>query len=379
MKMYAKVLAGVVAAGVLTGSVFGMEGGLDGWSEKGLVVRLSEKEKLSESLQKVLAQFNFEEQKYRKVESFDDLNGLVAANEAIAQMKNSGAGISLEVLKGILQKRGGDSTTRIIFTLIRGSSEEKGSDTLVLQMKDEDGKVQSWIINFARKLWLPPMWEELNGKRYPYYIPACQTYYLRVAKVIEERGLTRVSVPESYLILLNNDEEPTDDNSCLAVERVDGFCEAFSVLKDAALIYRASALQLISELMQVIYFAGLWDASTNVFLHADEKASIIGLKPPSLGGNPWVFKQGETAPIKPWLPLIEAGENKIKGDGGYGLRQLWELLFNIEKDKLFTSPWWKLWFETNVVKGGELVANEKAFFDIRNIHVSLNMFQTQCI
>ena len=76
------------------------------------------------------------------------------------------------------------------------------------------------------------------------------------------------------------------------------------------------------------------------------------------------------------MPLIEAGEDKIKADGGYGLRQLWELLFGLTKDSMFSDPGPKQWFEDNVVKDGRLIdgADNQKIFDIKVIGDKLHAF-----
>jgi len=245
----------------------------------------------------------------------------------------------------------------------------------VLQFEDFEGNKLEWLVMIAKNLWYPPHWEGFQNQRYMYQIPSRMTYTLSISRIVEKRGLKRVMTPESYVIILNNDEEPTDDNSCYAVKRIEWDPSlTYASICDDAIQNNQNSLSLISEMMQVIYLAGFWDVNDdNIRFLPEYKAAFTDTECPGLGGNPWL--QGEEKPIKPWLPLNEKGKTKFKNDGAYGLRQLWAKLFGINRNDLFKNPDRQKWFEENIAKGNELVRGEKVF-DTENLQDLLSRFST---
>ena len=221
-----------------------------------------------------------------------------------------------------------------------------GQFTFVLLFDDNNEHTDDWLVEIAKRHWTPPAHEALGGKRYLYQLPSRMAYTIRMNKIIQERNLTQVSTPDSHIVIFNNDLEPTDDNSsfCAKWAKSDGET-TFSELRKRAQENDKTALKLISEMMQVIYFAGLWNVHARDVLFINEnKVVFVDHETPGLGGNPWLQLENGQAPIKPWLPLNKKGEQTLKGSGKYGVRQLWELLFNFPKDTLFRDKSRVEWF-----------------------------------
>ena len=360
MKKFIKLVTAITIFG--GGNVFAMqEEPLEVWQREGYVIGLAGRDVLPASLQEILSIVQQASDVARTEEVVAAHRVEIERVRSEVNDKQSFGGRTVEhsvnaevfrhVIRHVLKISNGTLTVTNL-----------ASCTYVLQFENADGNKLEWIVMLAKKMWYPPYCEDFHNQRYKYQLPSRMAYSLRIARIINERGLTHVETPESYLVMLKGDEEPTDDNSCYAIRRVDADIQIdFPVVCERARGGEQDSLTLVSEMLQVVYFVGLWDAYNNIVLR-DTKAVFIDTECPGLGGNPWIHQQGDEAPVRPWLALTERGENKIKRDGASGLQQLWERLFGFGQGKLFEGNSDRQgWFEENILKGDRLVEGDDVF------------------
>ncbi len=344
-------------------SWLGSNGGLKEWRKLGKLVSLSQIKELPKQLQTQLellkAYLNFPSQKAEFGNLQKSVKTMLKLNKEHNNFSLTSTGTA----------NNGISHSQAVpdFTL-----KDIGRFTYVLFFDDDNDHTNDWVIEIAKMRWIPPTNEALKGKRYLYQIPSRMAYTIRMNKIIQEKGLTHVSAPDAYLVILNNEIEPTDDNSsfCSKWVKNDGITTFFKLGK-LAQANDKPALNLISEMMQVIYFAGLWNIHPrDVLFLSEAKVAFVDHETPGLGGNPWLQEYDGKAPIKPWLALNKKGEQTLKGSGKYGVRQLWELLFNFPKDTLFQDKKRVKWFGKNI----EHDILEKKDFAIATIKKKIDEF-----
>lgn len=321
-------------------SWFVVKDGLVEWKELGKVVSLSQMKKLPERLQAQLEELK----KYLH---------LPAKKTEFGEMQKSVVSLLRANRKHMLSTSS-SSTAGSGMTLELGAEDlhlkDIGKHTFVLFFDDDNDHIDDWVIEIAKIRWVPPAYEGLAGKRYMYQLSSRMSYAIRINQIIQERDLTHVSTPDSYLVIFNNDIEPNDDNSSYCAKWIkSGGKMTFSELGKQARAGDEKALKLISEMIQIIYRSGLWNVHTRDMLFVDNyKVVFVDHEVPGFGGNPWLKQLDGKAPIKPWLPLNKNGIQTLEGNGKYGVRQFWELLFGFSKDTLFRDEKRTKWFQQNI-------------------------------